>query len=229
MDLYGEKHHSAPQKIVIHILEIAFLSLSFWLLFGSGGAWFGHLLGIENASNASSRRIILFLFHLITFLRLGFMMVVLLKRRIPWEESFSVPIAFALYYVGFTLLTLPSSLALDAWDLVGIGVFIFGGILNTGGEYLRHLWKKDPENKGKLYTGGFFKYSRHVNYLGDLLWVGGYAILSRNYWSFLIVVLLFSFFVFYNAPKLDRYLKEKYGEQYDHYAKKTRMLIPFIL
>jgi len=31
-----------------------------------------------------------------------------------------------------------------------------------------------------------------------------------------------------NAPELDKYLKEKYGKEYDEYAGKTKMLIPFI-
>ncbi|MBK8492686.1 MAG: DUF1295 domain-containing protein [Saprospirales bacterium] len=41
---------------------------------------------------------------------------------------------------------------------------LFLGVLNSGGEILRHQWKKKPENKGKIYTQGFFKYSRHINY-----------------------------------------------------------------
>gem|GEM_PF-2489823 len=43
-----------------------------------------------------------------------------------------------------------------------------------------------------------------------------------------IPIFLFCFFAFYNAPKLDVYLKEKYGADYDAYAKKTKMLIPFL-
>jgi protein-S-isoprenylcysteine O-methyltransferase Ste14 len=100
--------------------------------------------------------------------------------------------------------------------------------LNSGGEILRDKWKKKPENKGKIYTGGFFKYSRHINYFGDLVWVSAYAILTRNLGPVIIPVLLFIFFAFINAPKLDRYLKQKYGKSYDDYASKTKILIPYI-
>ena len=155
-------------------------------------------------------------------------MIKLLKRAIPWEESFSVPFAFALYFVGFSLFILPTSMPVDYIDGFGVILFIFGSFLNTGGEILRNKWKKIPENKGKIYTKGFFRYSRHINYFGDLLWVSAYAIITRNWYSVSIPILLFCLFAFYNAPMLDRYLKERYGKDYDAYAAKTKMLIPFI-
>ena len=37
-------------------------------------------------------------------------------------------------------------------------------------------FKRRPENKGKLFTGGLFAVSMHPNYFGDLLWVSGYAL-----------------------------------------------------
>ena len=116
----------------------------------------------------------------------------------------------------------------DYIDGFGVILFIFGSFLNTGGEILRNKWKKIPENKGKIYTKGFFRYSRHINYFGDLLWVSAYAIITRNWYSVSIPILLFCLFAFYNAPMLDRYLKERYGKDYDAYAAKTKMLIPFI-
>lgn len=219
MELYGQQSKSIPQKIVIHAIEILLLWLSFWMLFQQGGIGEG---------GQFDRRVLIFVFNIITFLRLGYMMLVLLKRKIPWEESVSVPLAFALYYIGFSLLVLPTSKPLDTIDFFAIGLFIMGSVLNTGGEILRHKWKKNPKNKGKLYTGGFFRYSRHINYFGDLLWVIAYAMVTRNVYATLIPVFLFCFFAFYNAPKLDRYLKAKYGTDFDRYASRTKMLIPFI-
>ena len=156
------------------------------------------------------------------------MMFFLLKRKIPWEESIGVPFAFAIYYIGYSLLVLPSSAPLNWLDYFAIVIFIFGCTLNTGGEILRNRWKKNPLNKGKIYTKGFFKYSRHINYFGDILWVTAYAIITKNWYSAIIPLLLFCAFAFYNAPKLDKYLKTKYGKGYEEYARKTKMLIPFI-
>lgn len=228
MDLYGQKSKSIPQKIVIHLIEILLLWLSYWILFQKGGAWIENHLNIQNAVGNVDRRIIIFIFNIIIFYRLAYIMIFLLKRKIPWEESVSVPMAFALYFIGFPLFVLPISQPIDGLDFIAIALFTLGCVLNSGGEILRNQWKKIPENKGKIYTRGLFKYSRHINYFGDLLWVIGYALITKNVWSITIPIFLFSFFSFYNAPKLDKYLKEKYGKEYDEYAKKTKMLIPFI-
>lgn len=75
---------------------------------------------------------------------------------------------------------------------------------------------------------GFFKYSMHINYFGDILWVIAYAVITRNWYSVSIPIFLFSFFVFYNIPKLDKYLQEKYGNSFEVYAIRTRKFIPFI-
>ena len=228
MDLYGQQSKSIPQKIVIHLIEILLLLLSYWILFQSGGNWIENHLNIHNAAGSADRRTIIFTFNIIIFLRIAFTMVFLLKRKIPWEESISVPLAFALYYVGYPLFVLSTSRPIDGLDYFAIVLFVFGCIINSGGEILRNQWKKRPENEGKIYTKGFFRYSRHINYFGDLLWVSAYAIITKNVWSITIPVFLFCFFAFYNAPKLDSYLKEKYGKDYDEYARKTKMLIPFI-
>ena len=156
------------------------------------------------------------------------MMVFLLQRKMPWEESISVPLAFALYYVGYPLFVLSTSRPIDGLDYFAVALFVIGCVINSGGEILRNQWKKKSQNKGKIYTEGFFKYSRHINYFGDILWVSAYAIITKNVWSITIPVFLFCFFAFYNSPKLDKYLKEKYGKDYDEYARKTKMLIPFI-
>lgn len=107
MDLYGQKSKSIPQKIVIHFFEIILLCLSYWILFENGGSWVENILSINNAAGQSDRRMIIFVFNVIIFLRLAYMMIFMLKRTIPWEESVSVPLAFALYFIGFPLFVMP--------------------------------------------------------------------------------------------------------------------------
>lgn len=228
MELYGKQHRSIPQKTIIHVLELALLWLSFWILFQSGSEHAARSFGLAVSPDNGLRRQIIFAFNLVIFFRMSYTLFGLLKRYIPWEECFSIPMAFALYYVGFSILVLPARAPVGALDYFAMVLFLTGCILNTGGEMLRKIWKEQPENKGRIYTGGFFQYARHINYFGDLLWVSGYAIITRNNYSVLIVIFLFSFFAFYNAPKLDQYLEKKYGDAYRQYAAKTKMLIPFI-
>jgi len=55
-----------------------------------------------------------------------------------------------------------------------------------------------------------------------------YALISKNWFAIIIPFIVFVFFAFFNAPKLDKYLKAKYEKGYERYAKETKMLIPFI-
>lgn len=224
MDLYGQKEKSIPQKIVIITIELLLLWISYWILFENGGDKILAWLGMGEVTGLMVRRVIIFTFSCIVFLRMGFMMLYLLKRKIPWEESLSVPMAFALYDIGFSLLVLPTDKPIDYGDFFGILLFLLGSFINTYSELQRHFWKKRPENQGKLYTQGLFKYSMHVNFFGDMLWVSAYAIITRNYYSIAIPVLLFCLFTFYNIPKLDTYLQSKYGQHFDEYSKKQRSL-----
>ena len=91
MDLYGQKSKSIPQKLVIHLIEIILLWISYWILFQNGGAWVENNIGINNAEGNVDRRSIIFIFNLIIFFRLAYMMIFILKRKMPCEESVSVP------------------------------------------------------------------------------------------------------------------------------------------
>lgn len=160
MDLYGEKSKSIRQKLVIHTIEVLLLCLSYWILFQSGGNWVGDNLNTTNAVGNIDRRIIIFIFNIIIFLRLAYIMFFILERKIPWEESISVPFAFAIYFIGFPLFVLPISKPIDTLDFFAISIFVIGCVLNSGGEILRKKWKRKPENKGQIYTKDFFKYAQ---------------------------------------------------------------------
>ncbi len=155
-------------------------------------------------------------------------MLYLLKRKMPWEESLSVSFAFALYYIGFSLLVLPTEKHLNAVDGMGISLFLIGSFINTFSELQRHFWKKQLENKGKLYTQGLFQYAMHINYFGDVCWVTAFAVFTRNLYAGIIPLVLICFFVFYNIPKLDRYLASKYEDDFEIYSHKTKKIIPFL-
>ncbi len=226
MDLYNQKDKSIPQKTILIILEIVILGISYWILFAGGyNALFSSSYPI---TGNETRHLLLFIFNLVVFLRILITMFYLIKRHIPWEEAFSIPFAFAVYYIGFALLGYKSQRSIDFIDIIAIGIFILGSYVNTGSELSRDAWKRNPLHKGQLYTKGLFKYAMHINYFGDLLWVTGYAILTRNWYSVLIPIFLFCFFAFYNIPKLDSYLASKYGQQFDEYKKRTKKFIPFI-
>lgn len=168
------------------------------------------------------------MFNCIVFSRICITLFIFIKRKIPWAEAFNIPIAFALYYIGFAFLGYTNSKAFGLCDVIGIILFVTGSFTNTYSELLRYKWKKDPSAKGHLYTKGLFKYSMHINYFGDLLWVSGYAFVTGNFYSALIVAFLFCFFAFYNIPMLDKHLALKYGNEFEEYKSNTKKLVPFI-
>ncbi|MGP4081494.1 DUF1295 domain-containing protein [Pseudalkalibacillus sp. R45] len=151
-----------------------------------------------------------------------------MKRGITWEETWGVVFAFMIYYLGFSILGGIIDKPLDWIDGIAIFIFLAGSVINTLSEVLRNQWKKDSQNKGRLYTGGLFKYAIHINYFGDVVWVVGFALLTRNLWSVVVPFGLFIMFVYFNIPEHDRYLRERYGKAFVAYEKKTKKLIPFV-
>ncbi len=228
LDLYSRKDPALKQKLFVTGVEFGLLVLSGWVLFGPGGGMMAQQFDWAAGEAIPLRRVLIFGFSLVILARMVFTMFVLMKREMPWSEAFSVPFAFAVYYLGFALMVLPNRAPLGALDALGIALFVIGCVLNTGGEWQRHRFKADPANKGKLFTGGFFAWSMHINYFGDILWVAGYAVVTGNPWSALIVLMLTGFFAFYNIPMLDAHLADRYGEQFEAYAKQTKKLIPFV-
>ena len=228
MELYGKKSRSIPQKSLITLLELLLIYASYWIMFQGGGAILFEKVGITATTGNYGSRVIIFIFSWIVFSRITFMMFYLLKRHIPWEESLSIPMAFALYYIGYSLLVYNRTTPILWTDYLAIAIFMCGSFINTYSELQRHWWKLKPAHKGKLYTGGLFGYAMHVNYFGDLLWVSAYAMVTLNPYAAIIPVFLFCFFAFYNIPKLDAYLANRYKNEFTEYRKSTSRFIPFV-
>ena len=175
-----------------------------------------------------TRRALLFICALVYWIRASFGMLVLLKRRFDRVEVIIVLSLFALTHGLFAYLGAHQTTALGLLDGLGLITYVIGSYLNTSSEYRRHIWKKDPLNKGKLYTSGLFQYSIHINYLGDSLLFTGYALISHNYWSLCIPLIMTTFFIFQHIPTLDTYLAERYKDDFAAYAKSTKKFIPYI-
>jgi steroid 5-alpha reductase family enzyme len=118
--------------------------------------------------------------------------------------------------------------AMTGAGAAGAALFLLGSWMNSYAEYARHMWKQRPENRGRLYTLGLFRISRHPNYLGDLISFSGLCIMAGRWITAAIPLIMLAGFVFANIPMLDAHLRAHYGAAYDEYAVRTRKLIPFI-
>ena len=132
----------------------------------------------------------------------------------------------------FLLLGIAGGTNPDAWGTAGYAgaaLFLMGSWMNSYAEHARHVWKRQRENHGKLYTQGLFRYSRHPNYLGDLVSFSGLCLISGAWLTAMVPAVMLAGFVFVNIPALESHLHDKYGAAFDGYARRTRKLIPFVV
>lgn len=212
--MYGLKRSANGAKVTILVAQCVYLMVSgYWLATGGQSA-------VLTWTLAGCLAII--------FVRLNAMMFIWLPRGIGWPEALGNSLAFALYYLGFPLLLLHGG-RFSLWAYVlGLLCFVAGSMINTTAELLRKPFKADPQNAGKLYRGGLFKYAIHINYFGDVLWVLGCALLTGNLYALLIPLMLLALFVFSYIPTADKYLASKYGADFAAYQRETKELIPFV-
>jgi protein-S-isoprenylcysteine O-methyltransferase Ste14 len=218
----------AAQRITLAVLAGGCVLLGWWLLTGSGltklGGWFGwHLVRGDAA-----RRMVLTGGFTIYYVRILFTEFVFLKRGVGWNEVFTIApwLLIIILLLGVAGGTNPAPIGPVA--AAGAALFAFGSWMNSYAEYARHVWKQMPEHKGRLYTQGLFRFSRHPNYFGDLLSFSGLCMISGAWSTMLIPVLMLAGFVFVNIPVLDSHLHDHYGDEFDRYARRTRKLIPFV-
>ncbi|TPX31201.1 hypothetical protein SmJEL517_g05422 [Synchytrium microbalum] len=160
-------------------------------------------------------------------------------RHAYWAISFSfcdIPVPAIVFFnalfstVNSLLLARDSSWDLSYLDYAAIGLFTVGSLIETVSEYQRNAFKKNPANKGKIYTDGLFGLARHINYGGYVIWRGGYALGSGS--AFALVQPVFQLYDFYSraVPELDQHMSAKYDDQWKTYKKKTPfVLIPAVL
>lgn len=216
------------RRIIWQVFHFLLILLVFWILFMEGLQTISSWFGTSRAPGDLTRRILICSTSFILFLRWGLTNFYLLKRDMTWAEIIVVSIELLIIHSSYSILGGQVSNSVGIIEFTGIGLFFIGSYINTGSEIMRLHWKKDPQNKGKLYDKGLFRYLMHINYFGDVVWATGMALISGSIWIFLIPIYMCCGFIFLHIPRLDRHLKERYGAQYEAYASKTKKFIPYI-
>ena len=181
------------------------------------------------AINGNFTRQLLLMFCLLFYVsRLFISAFVFLKRKMGWGETILVSSLMSFALFSFARVGGNSHLPLNILDYFGLILFLGGSWINTYSEYTRHIWKKKNINEGKLYTGGLFKYSMHINYFGDIVLFSGLAVITQNYFLLVIPLFMALNFVVFLIPSLDKYLERKYGDEFIEYSRRTKKLIPGI-
>ena len=120
------------------------------------------------------------------------------------------------------------------------GVFIsyLGIILETVADEQLHEFKENREKNqlklgNKIMRTGLWSFSRHPNYLGELLFYSGLFIsnISINpisIFNSLGIILIYCLFLLFSVNVMDEYLLNKYGEEYQYYMNNVSAIFPFI-
>jgi steroid 5-alpha reductase family enzyme len=225
--MYGTYSSSTAAKALVTTLHVVAVALAAWFLFAgidTAAGWFG----IDADHADSTRRVLLIVLSLVYLGRFMVTTFITLKRTMEMSEACTVGVWVLIIHATMAITggTNPTPAGIVAW--LGVALYLLGSYLNTGSELQRLVWKKRPENRGKLYTGGLFRVTMHPNYLGDVTLFAGFALVTGTIWAFAIPIIMASMFIFINIPMLDKYLGERYGEAFDQYAAKTAKLVPFV-
>lgn len=164
----------------------------------------------------------------IYFFRLLFTLFVFFQRKMYWIEAIIIAniMPWIFPYIAYKSGDYTGT---PGWmELTGMILFLTGSFLNSASEYFRFSWKQKKANTGHLYTGGLFKYARNINYFGDIVLFGGLAMVAHQIQLFIIPISMAFVFLVFIIPLKERYLKDKYGNEYISYAANSKMLIPFI-
>ena len=149
----------------------------------------------------------------------SFFQVFLLQGFLMW--IISAPL-IAAQTSGFPVIITPL-------DVTGVVVWMVGFLFEMIGDLQLMSFKQNPKNKGKLFTKGLWKFTRHPNYFGEaVLWWGYYifALASGSWWTiFSPILMTYLLLKVSGVAMLERTMKHKPG--YEEYIRRTSAFFPW--
>lgn len=133
----------------------------------------------------------------------------------PFELPFKIPI--------YPMIPIPFRVG------VGIGIlsFIAMLLLDQLPQRTHKQHDEHPKKISRLITTGFYSKIRHPIYLGAIQFNFGVFFAFRSFLMIIPAVLL-SLMFYFDARQEEKYLIEKFGDEYIQYKAKTGMFLPKI-
>ena len=201
--------------------------------------------GINNFGN-----VILSSLIIIWTLRLGSFLFLRIKKAGEDKRFREIKKSFSWFFMAFTvsgmwvsicalcaLTGISNGIELTGVTYIGILLFVIGFTLEIIADTQKTNFRKIMDNKDRFITTGLWKYSRHPNYLGEIiLWIGvaiiSYSSLEINQ-LFTFISPIFTYLLLVHVSGIN--LLEKSGEkkwgdlnEYKKYKKETPRLFWFI-
>lgn len=121
--------------------------------------------------------------------------------------------------------------AWNGWDIAATILMVAAVALETIADWQLHRFVRENREPGKTLETGLWAYSRHPNYLGEvLLWWGlalfGFAA-GGGWWVFIGALAITLLFVFISIPMIEKRSLER-RPNYGEYARRVPALVPFV-
>ena len=116
---------------------------------------------------------------------------------------------------------------------IGLMIFISGFIIEVLADHQKTVFRKDLNNKDKFISTGLWSYSRHPNYLGEILLWLGIAVMSFSslegfqYFTLISPIFVYILLVYISGIRmLENQANKKWGhlDSYKEYLKNTPRL-----
>lgn len=118
---------------------------------------------------------------------------------------------------------------LTLYQVAGLAVAMLGTLLELiSDEQLRKF--RRMKRKGETIRSGLWKYSRHPNYLGEILfwtglWIFGISSTDNYWWTIIAPLSMAAMFIFVSAPWMERKII-KNRPSYLEYRQEVPLLLP---
>tara|TARA_B100000674_G_C37931788_1_gene958346 strand:+ start:333 stop:1175 length:843 start_codon:yes stop_codon:yes gene_type:complete len=189
-------------------------------------------------------------FIIIWSLRLGTFLFLRIKKAGKDRRFNEIKKSFSWFFMTFSVsgmwVTICSICALtgiangiifSSTTIIGIIIFIIGFTIEIIADSQKSKFRAKDDNKDKFISSGLWRYSRHPNYLGEIiLWLGISLISFSSLEGFQYITLIspiFTYLLLVNVSGinlLEKSGKKKWGhlESYKIYKKNTPRLIGFL-
>ena len=189
-------------------------------------------------------------FIIIWSLRLGTFLFLRIKKAGKDRRFNEIKKSFSWFFMTFSVsgmwVTICSICALtgiangiifSSTTIIGIIIFIIGFTIEIIADSQKTKFRANDDNKDKFISSGLWKYSRHPNYLGEIiLWLGISLISFSSLEGFQYITLIspiFTYLLLVNVSGinfLEKSGEKKWGhlESYKKYLKETPRLFGFL-
>ena len=204
----------------------------------------------NNIESINLGSLVLSTFIIIWSLRLGTFLFLRIKKAGKDRRFNEIKKSFSWFFMTFSvsgmwvsicsicaLTGIANGIIFSSTTIIGIIIFIIGFTIEIIADSQKTKFRANDDNKDKFISSGLWKYSRHPNYLGEIiLWLGISLISFSSLEGFQYITLIspiFTYLLLVNVSGinfLEKSGKKKWGhlESYKKYLKETPRLFGFL-